>query len=289
VTGRLSIATDVPIFRDVGRVRSMNAAGTVVKVFAEAADTVRRPESGLVILLYHRVGARTPVSVDLPIAMFDEQMAVLAETGSTTSVDRAVDGLGSGRSLSGRVAVTFDDGTADFVDTALPILERHGVPATIYVATEHIESGRWFPDSGRPVSWDGLADAVSTGLVTVGSHTHTHALLDRLNADEVAQELDRSRGLIQDRIGAPADHFAYPKALAPSPSAERAVRARFRSAALAGTRANPAGTDVHRLCRSPVQVTDRRRWFDRKLAGGMRLEDELRRVRARYRHEGAAA
>ena len=130
---------------------------------------------------------------------------------------------------------------------------------------------------------------MSTGLVTVGSHTHSHALLDRLEPDAVADELDRSRELIEDRLGTPADHFAYPKALAPSALAERAVRARFRSAALAGTRANPIGTDVHRLARSPVQTSDRRRWFDRKLAGGMRLEDDLRRVVDRYRHSGAAA
>ena len=57
--------------------------------------------------------------------MFDDQMAALAETGSAISVDEAVGELGSGRSLSGRVAVTFDDGTADFVDTALPVLARH--------------------------------------------------------------------------------------------------------------------------------------------------------------------
>ena len=52
-----------------------------MKVVAEAADVLRRPRAGLVILLYHRVGAGTPVSVDLPLDRFDDQMAELAASG----------------------------------------------------------------------------------------------------------------------------------------------------------------------------------------------------------------
>ena len=105
----------------------------------------------------------------------------------------------------------------------------------------------------------------------------------------VDDELDRSIGLIEDRLGRSPDHFAYPKALAPSAAADAAVRRRFRSAALAGTRVDPAGSDVHRLARSTVQGTDRRRWFARKLAGGMRFEDDLRRLMDHRRHAGATA
>jgi peptidoglycan/xylan/chitin deacetylase (PgdA/CDA1 family) len=259
-----------------------------VKVIAEAADNMRHPAEGLVVLLYHRIGAGTAVSVDLPLAMFDEQMAELAVGGRAITLDQAVAGLLSNEPLAGNVVVTFDDGTADFVDNAVPVLARHGVPATLFVATEFVETGRWFPDRGRPTSWSALADALTTGLVAVGSHTHTHSLLDRLDRGRVADELDRSIDLIEDHLGRSADHFAYPKALAPSPAADAAVRRRFRSAALAGTRANPVGSDVYRLARSPIQRTDRRRWFEQKLAGGMRLEDDLRGLIDRRRHVGAS-
>ena len=103
----------------------------------------------------------------------------------------------------------------------MPELVAHRVPATLYLATEHVESGRAFPDNGRPVSWAALRDALSTGLVTIGSHTHTHRLLDRVGAAEAASELDRSIGLIEDRLGVGCSHFAYPKALLGSPGAEQ--------------------------------------------------------------------
>ena len=66
------------------------------------------------------------------------------------------------------------------------------------------------------------------------------------------------------------------------------MRDRFRSAALAGTRVNPwRGTDPYRLARSPIQVSDGMQFFERKLAGGMALEDSFRRAMNRVRYAKA--
>jgi peptidoglycan/xylan/chitin deacetylase (PgdA/CDA1 family) len=263
-------------------------AGRVVKASAAAVDRIRRPPRGVVALIYHRVGARSRLEIDLPVELFDDQVAMLADSGRATTIDDALSTLASSSAPArDPVVVTFDDGTADFVDAALPVLERHRVPAVLYLATDFVERGRPFPHDGAPLSWAALADALSTGLVTVGSHTHTHALLDRLPTEQVEFELDRSRELIAQHLGAPADHFAYPKAIGGSPAADAAVRRRFRSAALAGTRPNLYGrTDRYRLARSPIQVADGLRWFHRKMAGGMALEDRVRRVLNRRRYAG---
>ncbi len=267
----------------------MEMMPTAIKVAASAVDAVRRPLDGLVVLIYHRIGGRTPVRVDLPTPTFDAQMEFLSESGGVLSIDDARDRLAAGEGLSGHSVGTVDDGTAGFVDKAMPVLVRHQIPATLYVATRHVDEGAPFSDDGQPASWLGLSAALATGFVTVGSRTHSHALLDRLPTREVNDELDRSIGLIHDRLGVAAEHFAYPKALTPTPIAERAVRERFSSAALAGTRANPPGTDVYRLARSPLQTTDSSRWFRRKLDGGMGFEDDLRRLVNRRRYAGASS
>src|SRR6185503_7274905 len=140
------------------------------------------------------------------------------------------------------------------------------VPALLYVATDFVERGISFPDDGKPASWTALRDALSTGVVELGSHTHTHALLDRLDAAKVADELDRSLELLEDRAGVRARHFAYPKAVPGSGPAEAAVRERFASAAVGGNRPNPYGhTDPYHLARTAIQVSDGMRWFQRKL------------------------
>jgi peptidoglycan/xylan/chitin deacetylase (PgdA/CDA1 family) len=265
-------------------------AGQLVKWAAGLADIVHPAGDGLVILIYHRVGRRTTVSVDLPGDLFDAQLAHLARHYQVLTLDDAAEHLAAGSPPRGKpaVVVTFDDGTGDFVDEAVPRLVTHGVPATLYLATAFVENQLEFADDGRPASWAGLADAVSTGLVTIGSHSHSHALFDRADSTTAASELDRSVELIGERLGVAATHFAYPKALLGSPAAEAEVRARFRTAAVAGTRPNPwRDTDTHRLYRSPVQIIDGMRWFARKAAGGMRFEDILRDRVNRRRYAGS--
>jgi peptidoglycan/xylan/chitin deacetylase (PgdA/CDA1 family) len=265
-----------------------------VKEAAVAADAVRRPPRGVVVLIYHRVGGASNLELDLPVGLFAAQMEALAASGRVVTLADALARLsrpirdGDGSPGADPVVVSFDDGTADFVDHALPILERHRLPVTLYAATAFIDEGRPFPGDGHPLSWRDLADACATGLVDVGSHTHGHRLLDRLPPDRVDDELDRSIGLIGEHLGTPPLDFAYPKAVAGSAAADRAVRGRFRSAALGGSRPNRFGTtDPYRLARSPIQRSDGMRWFRRKLDGGMAAEDGLRRVVNRRRYVGA--
>lgn len=266
----------------------MGVAKSAVKRGADAIDFVSRPPSGLTVLIYHRVGRRSPTEIDLAPALFDEQMAYLQAHHRVVTLDQALDELVQGNERGDDpVVVTFDDGTADFADEVVPVLDRHGVPATLYVATEFVEDQQMFPDDGKPVSWAALSDALATGLVTIGSHTHTHALLDRADVSVVRDELDKSIDLIGDRLGVTAEHFAYPKAVDGSPAAVREVRDRFRSASLAGTKRNRYGSfDPYRLWRSPIQQSDGMQWFRRKAAGGMWAEDALRRGLNRYRYRG---
>lgn len=258
-----------------------------VKVAAAVGDIALRGKRGVVVLIYHRVGAKSRMEVDLPLDLFHEQMVSLAASGRVVTLDRALAALDSSHPPDrDPIVITFDDGTADFAQSVLPILAGHRLPVTLYVATDFIERGVRFPNNGQPLSWQELSDAYTTGLLTVGSHTHTHALLDRLVPRAVEDELDRSIGLIGDRLGIEARHFAYPKAVVGSRMAEDAVIRRFCSAAVSGTKPNLYGrTNPHRLARSPIQTADGMRWFARKVAGGMALEDVLRGIlnRRRYR------
>ena len=276
----------------VTRVRSSlrPRAQRALKRAARAYDAVRPSSPGVVVLLYHRIGERSSAhEIDLPLDRFEQQMELVARWRAPMALDEALAALATTHEAArNRVVVTFDDGTADFVDVVLPVLERHAVPATLYLATDFVERGRSFPDGGAPISWAGVRDALSTGLVTIGSHTHTHALLDRSDLAVAGDELQRSIDLIGERAGVRAEHFAYPKALAAAGPVDALVRATFRSAAVAGTRANAYGrSDPWRLARSPVQRGDGMDYFEQKLAGGLRLEDDVRRLVNRVRYAGA--
>jgi len=271
------------------RPRLSSAARTAIRGASAAADRVAPPTPGITILIYHRVGAGQGGQMDLDPTAFDAQLRWLAEHRRVLTLDAAVDELAAASGVAPvrpGVVLTFDDGTTDWVRNVLPALERHDVPATFYVATSFVDERVTFPGGGEPLDWAGVGELAASPLVTIGSHTHRHLLLDRLDPAEVADELDRSIDLLGDRVGVIPEHFAYPKALAGSPAADAAVRQRFGSAVLAGTRPNAAGADLHRLHRSPVLSSDTTAWFRRKADGGMHLEDDLRQQlnRVRYRN-----
>ena len=215
----------------VVRTSARRSVQSTVKTAATMFDRLMPPVRGGVVLIYHRVGRRSLLEVDLPDALFDEQMSALGECNRVCTLDEALVRLAREPSaVLDPVVVTFDDGTVDFVECALPILVRHQIPAVLYIATDFIERGLDFPDEGKPVSWAALADAMGTGLVTIGSHTHTHSLLDRADGHTAALELDASIRMIEDRLGVAANHFAYPKALRGNRQAAAEVRSRFVSA-----------------------------------------------------------
>ena len=232
------------------------------------------------MLIYHRVGGRTSSPVDLPLEVFTAQLDHLVELDRVVDLDTALRILQDPAADRGngapKVVLTFDDGTPDWADVALPELVARRLPATFYVATDFIEQHRAFPDDGQPISWAGLSEMASTGLATIGSHTHTHRVLANSDAATTDDELGRSRELIEDRLGVSCRHFAYPKAVAPSPAAETVVRRRYESATLAGNRPNHPGADVHRLGRHALTVADSQESFVRKVDGGQRLEGLLR-------------
>lgn len=116
--------------------------------------------------------------------------------------------------------VTFDDAYAD-IEEALRVLERLGIPASVFVATSFADEGRPLdvpelaeqaaanPERLATMTWDGLRDATERG-VTIGSHTVSHAHLTSLSDSELARELAESRARIEDELGHPCTLFAYP-------------------------------------------------------------------------------
>lgn len=246
-------------------------------------DGILRPRAGISVLIYHRVGADSVSPVDLDTDEFARQMEMIAATEAALTLDAALDRLDAGDSRPG-IVVTFDDGTRDFTEFAVPIMVAHGIPALLYAETGPISSGQDNASGLRPTSWSALRDAVSTGLVEIGSHTHTHRLLHTIDEPTAVDELDRSISEISENIGRPPRHFAYPKAVLGHATAERLVRERFRSAALGHGGTNVPGCNVFRLARTPIQRTDTPQMVSSKLRGGMRFEGAVRSAASRWRY-----
>src|SRR3984893_16932471 len=112
------------------------------------------------------------------------------------------------------VALTFDDGYADNVVNAAPILAQYRFSATCFVVSDRIGSyNTWDAEllGGRKslMNEAQLKTWVDAGF-EVGSHTSTHPDLTTLSRDAAMEELVTSRKELQRLIGAPIATFCYP-------------------------------------------------------------------------------
>jgi len=145
-----------------------SASTFLLKVLAGLASP-SGARARLSILIYHRVLPTDDAfnTWDVTASEFELQMRALAEQFSPLPLSEAVERLAA-RSLPARaVCVTFDDGYADNAEVALPILRKHRVPATFFIATGYLDGGRMFNDtvteSIRAISTPTL-DLASLGL-----------------------------------------------------------------------------------------------------------------------------
>ena len=107
------------------------------------------------ILLYHRVThlADDRWSIAVTPAHFAEQMELLRQCATVLPLS-ALGATGAGPNVRGAaVLVTFDDGYADNLHEALPVLQRFDVPATVFISTDAVIQGReyWWDDLDRLV------------------------------------------------------------------------------------------------------------------------------------------
>lgn len=107
------------------------------------------PRARLSILIYHRVLPETDTfnQWDVTTGEFNDQMDLLARHFSPLPLTEAIERLATGSLPARAVCVTFDDGYADNAEVALPILIRHKVPATFFVATGYLDGGRMWNDT----------------------------------------------------------------------------------------------------------------------------------------------
>lgn len=168
------------------------------------------------VLCYHSVSDDWSHQLAVTRRSFEQQLSGLLRRGyRPIAAENVVSG--AKRCLH----VTFDDAYADIFAHALPVLERLGIPATVFAATAFADGGRPLavpelahearenPERLATMSWDKLGELARRGF-TVGSHTVTHPHLTSLSDAELARELRDSRAQVESRLGRPCTLLAYP-------------------------------------------------------------------------------
>jgi peptidoglycan/xylan/chitin deacetylase (PgdA/CDA1 family) len=120
------------------------------KLFVDTLSAILRVNGRqrLSVLIYHRVLPQSDyMRIDDPtVKQFDWQMKMVSSHFQPLSIQSALEQMDSGRLPDRAICVTFDDGYADNLSHALPVLEKWGVPATVFVSTSFIDGGVMWND-----------------------------------------------------------------------------------------------------------------------------------------------
>ncbi len=173
----------------------------------------------MTILCYHAVDDSWRSSLVVSPKDFDRQCEWLARKRVVLPLQDAAEAFERRRRLpAGWTALTFDDGFEGLYEHALPSLERHGLPATVFLVAETLtERGRvvdWVDDAPTPppttLGRDQILEMKARG-VSFGSHTFSHHDLTTLSEKECFEDLTTSRELLEELLGEPVRHLAYPR------------------------------------------------------------------------------
>lgn len=139
---------------------------------------------------------------------------------------------------------------------ALPQASRdEAVSALERALGASLDATRTPPPIYQPVEWAEAVEMAGSGVMAVGSHTHTHVILSRCSADSAAAELRHSKQILEDRLSMPCDLFCYPNGRRGDfDAATRTLvqRAGYTCALTTVHGMNPPGADVYTLKRYPM-------------------------------------
>ena len=192
---------------------------------------------------------------------FQEQMALLHERGRTPLTVREYAALLRRQApLPPRpVVVTFDDGFADLVTAALPVLRRYEIRATAYVITARLGA----PPALNPGQ---LAELRDTG-VEIGSHSDTHRPMDTLPPAALRHETRMSRARLEACLQEPVTSFAYPYGYHSRAVRQAVLDAGYTSACAVKNALSHPGDDLFAIARVLVERTTGAAGVDDLLAG----------------------
>lgn len=218
-------------------------------------------QAAIPILMYHNIA---PAPRDLAVyrslyvspGAFGRQMWLLHRLGYTGLSVTAAEPYLRGEK-SGRVAViTLDDGYADNLQSAMPVLQKWGFSATCYVVSGQI---------GRYNSWDDQRLGIRKQLMTteqlrawrdggmeIGAHTRTHPRLTQCTEPQLHGEIRGCKDELEDRIGSEVTQFCYPYGDENERVVEVTREAGFRTATTTHRGRAVAGDDLWRLPRMQI-------------------------------------
>ncbi|WP_211213187.1 polysaccharide deacetylase family protein [Salinimonas chungwhensis] len=174
---------------------------------ATLADQTSAP-----VLLYHHVSSQTPASTSVSQKVFAEHMRYINNHHTVLPLKEIVEATQNGKSLpDDALAITFDDGYANILENAHPVLQKYEFPYTIFINPDTIGQ------RADQLSW-AQVQKMAQENVSFANHTMGHLhMLNRNQNESDEQWLERvwnnvqeAQDILTSRLDNVDNYLAYP-------------------------------------------------------------------------------
>lgn len=204
----------------------MTGARTYLKQTLKAlAQTASRGRLGAgsgaraVVLCYHSIHPTKTFASATP-GVFADHVDWLAANCDVLPLDQIFRAAATHGGARPAVAITFDDGYLDNYEYAFPLLHERRFPATFFVTAGLLEKDpvvvartqmlrRSTLEEVQPLEWAQVRAMDAAGM-GIGAHTYSHPNLAAASRSKARDELQRSKHIIEDRLGTRVMSMAYP-------------------------------------------------------------------------------
>ena len=101
------------------------------------------------------------------------------------------------------ILLTIDDAFSSFYLNAWPVIKNNKIPVILFVSTREVGKYGY-------MTWEQIREIESSGLVTIGNHSHSHEYLIDWGEKKIRNDLEKSIKIFNKELGYSPKLFSYP-------------------------------------------------------------------------------
>ena len=212
------------------------------------------------ILMYHSIGTKVKNDIysiySIDAGLFESQMKHLHSNHFCNLTSIKNFGLNKNS-----ISITFDDGFADVLYKASPILSKLNIPFTVFVPPKLIL------EKNEYLSISELKELSKLDICTIGAHGYSHEPLTKFSLDDVSKEISYSKSWLEDATGDEIKYMSYPHGAVNNYIKNEVKKFDFISASSSKPGVNLAKLDMLELRRTAILSHDSLDQFISKING----------------------